>query len=112
MQEEVISVEKIYKIILTTLVCLFILLGFVGHHFWVSSLNSLEPQSDESITVQIPRGSSRMAISKTLEDDGVIKSAFVFNYYAKFRSNKTFLQGNYELSPAMSVDEILERIQK
>ncbi|MGA9290120.1 MAG: endolytic transglycosylase MltG, partial [Anaerobacillus sp.] len=55
----------------------------------------------------IPIGSSTSSIGKTLEDKGIIKDGTAFRYYVKYKNESGFQAGDYELSPSMTMDEII-----
>lgn len=63
--------------------------GFIGAAFWfysfyISALNyQLDPDSNQSILVDIKKGSSAVQIADQLYERGLINSPFVFNLYLK-----------------------------
>lgn len=111
-QESKHTVRKIVLSIVAILIILIIILGFSGYHYYTSSLQPLDPDSNEEIPVEIPIGSSRTEIARILEEEGVINSAFVFNYHLRFNGEQGFKAGHYEFSPAQSSDEIVEMLQE
>lgn len=106
------TVRKIVLSIVAILVFLIFVLGFSGYRYYTSALQPLDPDSTEEIPVEIPIGSSRTQIARILEEEGVIKSAFVFNYHLRFNGDEGFQAGYYQLSPSMSSDEIVERLKE
>lgn len=111
-RESTRTVRKIVMSIVVILIILLIILGFSGYHFYTNALEPLDPESDEEIAVEIPTGSSRTDIARTLEEAGVINSAFVFNYHVRFSEEEGFRAGYYLFSPAMSTDEIVSMLQE
>jgi UPF0755 protein len=111
-QESTRIVRKIVLSIIAILIILLVILGFSGYRFYVNALEPLDPESTEEIAVEIPRGSSRTDIARVLEEEGVIQSAFVFNYHVRFTGEEGFQAGYYLFSPSMSIDEIIASLQE
>lgn len=106
--------KTVRKIVLITTVAIFIALVAVvlGLYFYVNSaLKPVDPDNKEYRTVEIPIGSSTTTISNILEENQIIKDARVFKYYIKFRNESNFQAGKYQLSPSMTLDEIIKSIQ-
>ncbi|EEG76148.1 aminodeoxychorismate lyase [Dethiobacter alkaliphilus AHT 1] len=67
--------------------------------------------AEEQILVSIPQGSSSTRIANILEEEGLVRNATVFRFYAKFQGMDQGLQaGNYLLSYGMDMDEILAEL--
>lgn len=111
-QESTRTVRKIVLSIVAILIILIIILGITGYRFYTTSLEPLEPESTEEISVEIPTGSSRTDIARILEEEGVIQSAFVFNYHLRFTGEQGFQAGYYLMSPSMAIDDIVEYLQE
>jgi UPF0755 protein len=80
---------------------------------WVARL--LEPASDDPMapthTFEIAAGSSLGAVSRGLESAGMIKDARAMNWLARLQERAGRLHvGEYEVSPTMTPDEILDMI--
>src|SRR5690606_3679533 len=76
-----------------------------------SALKPVNPDSEEVVEVEIPIGSGLDAISKILEERGIIRNAKVFKYYAKFNNESQFQAGSYGLTKAMTLDEIMKSLK-
>ncbi len=75
------------------------------------SAEAFKPDSKEFITVEIPSGSTAVAIGQILEDNGIIESAKAFKSTAKATGyDSRFQAGVYTLSPAMSTNQIMETL--
>jgi UPF0755 protein len=73
----------------------------------------LDASSDAVISVEIPEGSGTGKIAGILEEKGVIKSAFEFKLKSRMENNDgKYKTGNYDLSPSMSVSEIMDILIK
>ena len=65
------------------------------------------------IEIDIPLNSSSAEIAAILQEEGLIKNAFLFRLYARYRNcDAHFRAGKYQLSPEMPLDEILARLQQ
>lgn len=110
-KREVKVVRKIVSIV--ALVFLFIIAigGFTAYSYIKSALEPLDPEATEEIAINIPMGSGVTSISQILEDNGIIKSAQIFKYYAKFKNESQFQAGAYNLTKSMTLDEIIESLK-
>ncbi|TVP92434.1 endolytic transglycosylase MltG [Alkalibacterium sp.] len=106
------AVRKIVLSIVSILIILVIILVVSGYHYYTTSLEPLEPESNEDVPVEIPIGSSRTDIARILEENNIIRSAFVFNYHLRFTGEEGFQAGYYLFSPSMSTDEIVWMLQE
>lgn len=106
------TVRKIVLSIVSILIILVIVLIVSGYHYYTTSLEPLEPESNEDVPVKIPIGSSRTDIARILEENNIIRSAFVFNYHLRFTGEEGFQAGYYLFSPSMSTDEIVWMLQE
>lgn len=106
------TVRKIVLSIVSILIILLIVLAVSGYHYYTTSLEPLDPESNEDLPVEIPIGSSRTDIARILEENNIIRSAFVFNYHLRFTGEEGFQAGYYLFSPAMSTEEIVWYLQE
>lgn len=102
------TISKIL-IIISSLVALTLLI------FVVLSINFLAPvdkKSEEVIEFNVHTGMGKNQIADELEKAGLIKNALFFKFYVKFNSNKELYAGTYNISKSMSVDEIIDTLNK
>lgn len=67
----------------------------------------------QQITFEVPRGSGLSSISSRLEEDGIIKSAFLFKLVTKLRGNeRNFKAGEFLLSSPASMSEIYNKLSE
>lgn len=96
-------------ILLALSAALVIWLGLAAFNYVKS--NYFDPAgTDNAIvkTIQIKTGSSLSTIATKLFDLGIIRNKFVFQMYADFNDKGSKMQaGTYQLSPAMTIDEII-----
>lgn len=106
-QSENQTVRKIVFIILL-LLTITVAAVITGGYFYIKNiLEPVQPDSNENMTVSIPIGSSTSSIGNTLEEEGIIKDGNAFRYYVKYKNESGFQAGDYELSPSMTMDEII-----
>lgn len=111
-QKEKRLVRKIVLSIVALLVLLLMIFGTVAYQYVTTSLEPLDPQSEEDIQVEIPSGSTSSDIARILEADSIINSASVFNFYVRMNNETGFQAGYYLLSPSMTLDEIIASLQE
>ncbi len=106
------TVRRIVGIIL--LICIILFAGLIGGAalYINSALKPVDAKTNESIRISIPIGSSVSEIAKLLEENGAIKSALIFRYYVKYKNETGFQAGDYELTTAMDVPEIIEELKE
>lgn len=109
--EEASTVRKIVAIILSCIIIIMAAGGITGYLYIKSALEPVNPDSDEQVGVEVPLGSSSSQIATTLEENGIIKNGIVFRLYTKFRNVADFQAGEYQLSPAMTFEEIVAELQ-
>ena len=51
------------------------------------------------------------SIAAKLEEKGIIKDARLFKYYAKFNNESQFQAGTYDLTKAMTPDELIQSLK-
>jgi|AGTN01.1.fsa_nt_gi conserved hypothetical protein, YceG family len=62
-------------------------------------------------TIEIKTGSSLSRIATLLYEEGIIRNKLVFQLYVDFNDMSSKLQaGTYDLSPGMTIDEIMETL--
>lgn len=103
--------NKTVRKIIFTVLALFILtlavFGFVGYRYVTNALDPVDASSEEVVEIEVPSGSNRRDIALILEEEDLIESALVFDYYVRFQGENSFQAGTYLMSPSMSVDEII-----
>lgn len=110
--QEASTVRRIVWMIVLALivVCAAILAG--GYFYIKHALGPVHPDSHKKVVVQIDRGASVSDIAHKLDDKGVVHNAMVFQLYAKYQHAGGFQAGEYEFSPSMNIDSIMDRMQQ
>lgn len=96
------------KKVFTFFIALVVLFG-AGVLYFDACLSAAVPGSKDRVDFSIPAGASSSHIAQSLEENGLIRNWKVFVYYARFVGSDTGLKsGEYALSPADSVPEIID----
>src|SRR5690625_1137089 len=104
-------VRKIVFFVITFLLLYFAITIFLGYSYVKSALGAVEPESTETVELEIPLGSSTSEIANILEENGIIKDKRIFRFYIKFKNESDFQAGNYTLSPNMTLKETIAELQ-
>jgi len=96
------------KYIITIIVAVLLIAGFLA---WQGVYYSVDPSSDETVTFLVRRGQDAKDIADSLERAGLIRYSHVFKWYVSFvNKSDTLKAGEYELSPSMTLPEIVDKI--
>lgn len=104
-----------FKFIAKSLIILFVLLlalGVLGVLFVKQMF--LPVSSDTKVTdFMINKGSSVSVIGNNLQKAGIIKNAIVFKFFVQVTNSQNKIQaGEFQLSPNLSLTEVLEKLKK
>ncbi len=110
-QEEAKIVRKVVLRVSIVLAALFLVVSLGGFFYIHNAMKPVDSKSDETVTVEIPIGTSAAGIARILEEKGIIKDANVFRYYVKFKNESGFMAGEYSLSPSMTFSEIVSHLK-
>ena len=88
----------------------FAILAFVvGLVWWRIQLSPVSPNSELVVSFVIPRGQPAAVVLTDLQDEGIIKSSLAGRIYLTAMGLGQKIQnGTFELSPGMTVKEVLE----
>ncbi|QKS73201.1 endolytic transglycosylase MltG [Paenalkalicoccus suaedae] len=111
-KQEAGLVRKIVFTIFIVLLFVIVGVGFTAYQYVMGAIGPVDEENEDPVLVTIPIGSTTTSIGETLEESGVIESATLFRYYVRFRSESGFQAGDYQLSQAMSVDEIIQELKE
>lgn len=101
--------------IVTVVAVLLVLLLITAAALIYAYQDMLEPvnpaASEDYRIIDIPPGSSAEAIASVLFDEGLIKNEFVFRLFVRQNNlGQGLIAGRYRLSPAMSLNQVVETI--
>lgn len=104
-------VRKIVFVLIVVFTVLIIYGGKSAYEFLSTGLSPVDPDSTETIAVEIPLGSSSSRIAKILEEEGLINNELIYRLYIKVNNYANFQAGDYQLSPSMTLAELSETLQ-
>lgn len=106
--------KVVRKIVLITFIS-FLLIFFIGilsGYFYVkSALEPVDADSKKQVDVEVPMGSTTSDIASILEKEGLIDNSKIFRIYLKFKNYSDFQAGEYELSPSLTMDQIINELK-
>lgn len=105
-QKESSLVTKIVIVVVLALVLMLSVLGFSFYRYFQAGLEPLDKTNDSLVQVEIPIGTSNKGIGAILEEEKIIKSGLVFNYFVKTNNLTDFKGGYYQMAPNMELKEI------
>lgn len=105
------TVRKAVLIIILLLLLIFAVGGISAYKYIKTALDPVDITDQEEVLVTIPMGSSASTIGDILEEEGIIKDSRVFRFYLKFKNKADFQAGEYTLTKAYTLDEIVESLQ-
>jgi UPF0755 protein len=109
-QREAKTVRKIVFIITSVIIGLMLVIGISAFLYINNSLKPVAVDSSETTEFKVESGDNTTAIGSRLEKQGLIHNATVFKYYIKLKSSADFKAGTFTLSPAMSMEEIVNKL--
>jgi len=90
-----------------------VLLSYLAYYYYNHLFAPVDAADAKNRLVQIASGSDAGGISQLLEQEGLIRSAWAFRLWAKWKGWDEKLQaGSYLLSPAMSTPQIVAILAK
>lgn len=97
-----------FWVIVSLLSFIVLAVGGAGLYVW----NGLRPTAAGEVReVVIPKGSSAFKVAEVLEKEGIIRDAFLFKYYLRYKKEGgQFQAGTYELIPGMDRDEVIAKL--
>ncbi len=96
------------KYFITLVVAIILIAGFL---IWQGIYYPIEPGSDETVIFLVKKGEGAKEIAIHLKEQGLIRYSSFFGVYALFEGKAEELKaGEYELSPSMTVPEIVDKL--
>jgi len=77
---------------------------------WYGFTQPYRAFSSEGVFVNVPHGTSRRAVSRLLERNGVLKSAIAFEFYARRHPRRTLQAGEYFFDQAVTGKEVFWKL--
>ena len=94
------------------LVALLVIIGVMGYRYFDNATHPYNSSDHRVVQVDIPYGANGKKIADILQQEKVIKSGFVFEYWTKAHNLSNFHAGYYQLKPSMSVAQIAKVLNK
>lgn len=110
--KEAKTVRKIVLFILLAILLIVIMAGVSGYFYVQSAFKPMDAGNEETTEFEIPMGSSSSDIAEILKEHDLIKNSLVFRAYVKLNNYSEFQAGEYELSPSLSMKEIINRLNE
>lgn len=101
------SINKRLKRIVLVLIILLVLALCGFGTFFIVSLSPVEESTDEYTEFVLEKGWGSSQIADNLQNNKLIRNAFVFKIYVKLNDYSNFQAGTYRLSKNMNVNEII-----
>lgn len=104
------AVRKTLSVLLLLIVLVVVVLGGAG--LYVANQVRGGSKTGDPFTVTVPDGATFAQASDILEEKGVIKSATIFRYYAKWKNLEKIKAGDYDkVWKGMSLDDTIARLK-
>lgn len=98
--------------IIGAIVAVIVIAGIGAKLYINSAMEPVDSHSKTAITIKIPSGATNKKIGQILEENKVIKSSLVFDYYVKTSNKSGFQAGYYSLTKSMSLKQITAALKK
>lgn len=100
------------RVVVVFLTLIALVVGFVGA---TAALDIFQPTNKHittNIAFEVKSGDTTASVAQRLQDDGLIRNALLFRVWARYRKlDRGLEQGIYELSPSMTMDGIIQKLQ-
>jgi len=106
-------------VVLIVLLVLLVICAAVGYKIYQDRMDyyrnfneAFDPGSDAEIDFVVPSGAGTQKIANMLESDGIIADATTFRMKSRLCGyDGTWQAGSFRLSPSMTTEEIVEKLQ-
>ena len=97
------------KIVLA-IVCVLVAVSIVFALIYLRGLGAVDPDNDETVSVNIPSGSGASAIVEILDDEGLVKNRTCAKIHARIGGYDSLQANTYMFSRQMTLPEMMEAI--
>jgi len=98
------------KILVALLLIILLAAAGAAGYLWYSIEKPYGRIPAGGVYVTIPHGASRRAAARLLEQNGVIRNAFAFEFYARRHPKRTLVAGDYFFDRALTAKAVFRRI--
>jgi UPF0755 protein len=102
-------IYRFFQFLFAFCLLLAIGIGAAGYYVYVN----LQPMPDqgEPKRVEIPTGSTAVAISHMLKEEEIVRNDLIFRYYAQYKGvAQRFQAGTYLFTSGMTIDQVIEKL--
>jgi len=98
------------KFLLRLFLLVVLVAAGVAAWWWYGFTQPYRAFSSEGVFVNVPHGTSRRAVSRLLERNGVVKSAIAFEVYARRHPRRTLQAGEYFFGQAATGKDVFWKL--
>lgn len=94
--------------------CAIVLLAFSAWGFssyYTGLLRPVDSHNNSPVAINVPSGSSLKDIGQILEKKGLVRSAWAFEFYARWNHLNQYRSGTYTFNRTMSVDRLMHDLK-
>lgn len=88
------------------------MVAFGVHHVFNSDLRPVDKSNHQRVEVVIPRGATDKEVAARLKEHGLIRNAYVFDYYLQTHKSNGVKAGRFILKKSMSTPELVDHLQQ
>lgn len=103
--------KKIIWLIVTTVMLVVLVVGVIVFNHVNYNFQPYNKEDNVKVEVQVERGYTLRDLANMLEEKKLIRSASTFNFYLKTKDIGNLQAGSYQISPAMTFDDIIAVIK-
>ncbi|MCO7126379.1 endolytic transglycosylase MltG [Sporolactobacillus shoreicorticis] len=81
------------------------------NRYYASLLTPVNQKNNQSISVNIPSGASVKDIGRILEDKGLVRKAWAFEFYARWNHLNNYRSGTYVFNQTMSAGQLMNDLE-
>ena len=89
---------------------LIVLAACMAAYFWISIAQPYQGFPAQGVFVDLPHGASSRAVARLLAQNGVIRSATAFEYYARRHPKRRLQAGEYFFGKPISGHDVFWQI--
>lgn len=103
--------KKIIWLIVTAVMLVVLVVGVIVFNHVNYNFQPYNKEDNVKVEVKVDRGYTLRDLANMLEEKKLIRSASTFNFYVKTKDIGNLQAGSYQISPAMTFDDIIAVIK-
>lgn len=100
------------KKVLLLIVLVMLIAAGAGAWVWYCATHPYQGFGSEGVFVTVPHGASRRGVARLLERNGVVRSAFAFEIYARQHPKRTLEAGEYFFDKPLTGRDVFWKLAK